>query len=311
MLRRFLPRLALRHRAAVVPAALLIGPSLLATLMLAPALPAAAQSACVETDSQLVLGWANGTLPQDYYLLAPDAAQGWQGDISGFYGTPIYYPAGWGWHPLPDGTGTDLFAGDGSAAIVLDFAVEVDPSVTSEQAAASIDQSLLGTSGTVVCDVSGVLQGTLPTQIAIVALQAGNAIALAYTFVMPDPSTGQAEARCRVRASTVEGASHEPLSPTCPDRPALAPPLAAPPLGDGQSTAAGASHGRRDHRRLHLGADRQWCVSGQRGAVGGNARHRSPGRAGARPLLARQSHPSDAPCRALRRPFPRRPLAVA
>jgi hypothetical protein len=192
MLRRRIPHLALRHRGSVVLPALLVLPSLLAALMLAPAVPVAAQSACNEAGSQLVLGWANGTLPQDYYLLAPDASQGWQGDISGFYGTPIYYPAGWGWQMLNDGTGIDLSAGDGSAAIALDFAVEVDPNTTSEQAAAYIDQSLLGGNGTVVCDVSGVLQGSLPTQISIVALQAGNAIALAYTFVMPDPGTGQA-----------------------------------------------------------------------------------------------------------------------
>lgn len=192
MIRRLISRLALRHRGSVVLTVFLVLPSLLAAFLLVSATPVAAQSACDEAGSQLVVGWANGGLSQDYYMLAPDASQGWQGDISGFYGTPIYYPAGWGWQMLNDGTGIDIYAGDGSAAIMMDFAVEVNPNTSSEQAAASIDQSLLGTNGTVVCDVSGVLQGTLPTQISIVAIQSGGALALAYTLVSADPSTGQA-----------------------------------------------------------------------------------------------------------------------
>lgn len=168
-------------------------PALLAGSSLQTRAAAAAQSTCQEPGSDLFLAWTQGTLPMDSYMLTPDAASGWVGDVVGFYGIPVYYPAGWTYQPMSSGIGFYLGANDGSAAYMRDASINMPAGTTSEQAAAQITGWLLGGSnGNVLCAASGMLDGDLPTQVTILSEQYGGYTALAYVFVIPNPSTGEA-----------------------------------------------------------------------------------------------------------------------
>ena len=168
-------------------------PTLLAGSVLQTRSAAAAQSTCQETGSSLFLAWTQGALPMDYYMLTPDAAGGWVGEIAGFFGTPIYYPAGWSYQPTSSGIGFSLGADDGSAAYMQDASINMPAGTTSEHAAAQITSGLLGSStGNVLCAASGTLDGDLPTQVTMLSEQSGGHIALAYVFVIPNPGTGEA-----------------------------------------------------------------------------------------------------------------------
>lgn len=154
--------------------------------------PVAAQSACNDNGSLLLANWAAGALPSQYYFLAPDASAGWQSAIVGFYGIPVYFPAGWSYQEFSDGIGVFLGANDGSAAYVMQASLNVQRGTSSEQAAAQINNWLLGANGTTLCNISGWINGDLPTQYSIVTQQAGGFTSLAYVFVFPNPSTGDA-----------------------------------------------------------------------------------------------------------------------
>lgn len=174
-------------------AVFVLAPALLGGSLLGSRSEAAAQSTCQETGSNLFLAWTQGGLPMDYYMLAPDAASGWVGDVVGFYGIPIYYPAGWSYQPMESGIGFYLAANDGTAAYVQDASINMSAGTTSEQAATQINGWLLGGSnGNVLCAASGMLDGDLPTQVTILSEEYGGYISLAYVFVIPNPSTGGA-----------------------------------------------------------------------------------------------------------------------
>lgn len=170
-----------------------LAPTLLVGSSFVSRQPAAAQSTCAETGSNLFVAWTQGALPMDYYMLAPDASQGWVGDVVGFFGIPIYYPAGWSYQPLSSNIGFFIGANDGSAAYMQEASINLSAGTSSEQAAAQITSWLLGGSnGNVLCATSGMLNGDLPTQVTILSEEYNGSIALAYVFVIPNPSTGGA-----------------------------------------------------------------------------------------------------------------------
>lgn len=154
---------------------------------------AAAQANCAESGSELFVAWTQGALPMDYYLLAPDASQGWGSDLGGYFGTPVYYPAGWSSQLSSSTPGFIIQANDGSAAYLQDVSINEQVGVSGAAAAAQITSWLLGGSdGDVLCSASGVLDGDLPTQVTILSEEHNGSIALAYVFVIPNPSTGGA-----------------------------------------------------------------------------------------------------------------------